>query len=91
MALHLCISLHFLVLLVARVLEYCSGNQGRKNERDCLRPLSGEVRHKNANPPSEGGYERVGKSSQVAARGERLSGKDSLQQRLGSEGGTGTG
>lgn len=46
---------------MAHVLEYSSGNQGRKNERDCLRPLSGEVRHKNANPPSERGYERVGK------------------------------
>lgn len=65
------------------VLEYRyrSGNQGRKTERDCLRPLSGEVRHKNANPPSEGGYERVGEIFSGRSKRKRLSGKDWLQKR----------
>lgn len=59
------------------VLEYRyrSRNQGRKTERDCLRPLSGEVRHKNANPPSEGGYERVGEIFSGRSERKRLSGK----------------
>lgn len=71
------------VLAYSLCARYCTGNQGHKNERDRLRPLSGEARHKNANPPSEGGYERVGKYSQVEARGERLSGKDAVWNRHG--------
>lgn len=87
-----CVALLSPVLACGLCARYCTGNQGHKNERNCLRPLSGEARHKNANLPSEGGYERVGKYSQVEARGECLSGKDSVQKRHWVwEGGMGVG